>query len=82
LAGSLNAFAGSLDATSFQQQAPGGGQSGAGPERRDHLQAPPEAVELDHLPAMLRGYPPQRPVGIDDDRVTDRLQHRQVRLRV
>ena len=48
----------------------------------EHLQPPAEAVEAQHVPALLARDPRQRPVGVDRHRMADRAQHRQVGLRV
>src|ERR1039458_6220765 len=48
-------------------------------QHRAGLQPPAQAIEAQHLPALLAGHPRQLPVWIDRHWVSDRLQHRQVR---
>ena len=54
-----DACAGARHAAALDQRATGRGQRGADAERREHLQPPPEAVELDDLPALLDRDPAQ-----------------------
>ena len=57
-------------------------ERGGGAERDEHLQAPPEVVEAQDLPALAGGDAGEVGVGIDDDGVPDGAQHRQVGLGV
>ena len=58
------------------------GERGAGGERDGDLQTPPEAVEAQDLPALRGGDAGKLGVGVDDHRVPDGAQHRQVGLGV
>ncbi len=49
---------------------------------RDGDEAPSEPLEAHRLPSLLLGDLRQGRVGVDDDRVADRAQHRQVGERV
>ena len=51
-------------------------------KRGEHLQATPEPIQAQDLPALLRGDPPQVLIGVDDHRMTHGAQHRQIRLGV
>src|SRR5689334_7960527 len=61
-----------------------GGSGGERPARedrgRDELAA--ELLEPHHPPALVASEPGELGVRVDDDRVADRAQHRQVRNRV
>ena len=57
-------------------------ERGGEAHRGEHLQAAAEAIQVQHLPALLRGDAPEVGVGVDDHRVAHGAQHRQVRLGV
>src|SRR5580704_18572365 len=58
------------------------GETKTGGERHRDLQAAPEVVEAQNLPALLGGDAGKLGVGVDDHGVPDGAQHRQVGLRV